>query len=126
MNKSAVLMVFTAVVAVLACGVGQGADGRLRGDVDCIVVGLRMSQMSRAGQRAAGMLLTAYYLGRVNGDEPRVDVGSLIRTEANNMTPGEFGVNAIRCGKAFAAKGRDLQKIRMELARKASKDLSKK
>lgn len=88
-------------------------------DVRCVVVGLRMAQMTVPQQRAAGMMLAVYYLGRLDGRAADAEVEELIKKEAGKMTTAEFRSNAVRCGKALTLKGQEIQKVGADLFRKA-------
>ncbi|HEV2272335.1 MAG TPA: hypothetical protein VGR92_23005 [Steroidobacteraceae bacterium] len=113
------LGIFVVAIVIACCGCGQiqAADQQVVADADCVVVGLRMSQMTRPDQRAAGMLLTAYYLGRLQGREPHFDVERLIKMQARSMSSAGFRANAARCGKSLAASGQEIQKISTDLSR---------
>jgi hypothetical protein len=93
------------------------ADRQAVADVRCVVVGLRMIEMTAPQQRAAGMMIALYYLGRLDGEGQETALEPLIETEAKKMTEPEFRANAVRCGKAFTLKGQEMQKIGADLTR---------
>lgn len=87
-------------------------------DVRCVVVGLRMMRMTTSQQQGAGTMVTLYYLGRLDSRMPEAEADGLIESEAEKMTAAEFRANAVRCGKAFALRGKEIQKIGTDLSRK--------
>lgn len=108
--------------AALTCGPALGADAMSRyalSDVRCVVVGLRMAEATVPGQRAAGVMLAIYYLGRLDGRAADVELEGLIEREAETMTAAQFRSNAIRCGKAITLKGQEIREIGADLSRKA-------
>jgi hypothetical protein len=97
---------------------GFASDRQAVADVSCLVVGMRMIQMTAPQQRAAGMMIAVYYLGRLDGEGQETGLERLIETEAKKMTEPEFRANAVRCGKAFSLRGQEMQKIGADLTRK--------
>jgi len=101
------------------CQVVFASDRQAVADVRCVVVGLRMVEMTTPQPRAAGMMLAIYYLGRLDSGAPDAEVEGLIEKEAREMTEAQFRANAVRCGKALSLKGQEIQKIGADLNRKA-------
>ena len=60
----------------------------------------------------------AQYLGRLDGRASHADIEELIEREVGKMNQAEFRANAVRCGKALARKGKEIQKIGAALVRK--------
>ena len=95
------------------------SNHQVASDVRCVVVGLRMMQMTAPQQQGAGTMVTLYYLGRLDSRVPDAEADGLIESEAEKMTAAEFRANAVRCGKAFSLRGKEIQKIGADLSRKA-------
>jgi hypothetical protein len=57
----------------------------------------------------------AYFLGRLDGHAPGLDLEQLIKAETNRMTAADFREEARRCDDEFASKGRQLAKIGHDL-----------
>ena len=117
-----IVMMVCMLLAFGLCEQAHASDRQMVSDVRCVVVGLRMIQMTMPQQRAAGMMVAMYYLGRLDGRTPHADIERLIEREVDEMKPAEFRANAARCGKALALKGQELQKIGAELVRKGQGD----
>lgn len=115
--------------AAFACGFVLRADaGSLAtlSDVRCVIVGLRMAEMTMPQQRVAGTMLSVYYLGRLDGRATDAEIEAMVEKEAKRMTAPELRANAVRCGKALTLKGREIQKIGADLSRKTSHSTIKK
>lgn len=62
------------------------ANARTVADVQCILVGARLSESPDQGQRLSGEMLLTYFLGRIDGRSPSADLETLITREAQKMT----------------------------------------
>ena len=113
-----IVMMVCVLLAIGLCEKAYASDRQTVADVRCVVVGLRMVKMTMPQQRAAGMMLSVYYLGRLDGRAPHANIEQLIEREVGKMTLTEFRANATRCGKALTRKGQELQKIGADLVRK--------
>lgn len=109
-------------ISIIHCEPAHASDQDRAADVACVVVGLRMAQASTPEQRDAGIILAAYYLGRLDEQLRDAESERLIESEAGNMSSAEFRANAVRCGNALASKGQEIQKIGAKLARKEASE----
>jgi hypothetical protein len=100
------------------CGEAYASDSETSADVRCVVVGLRMANMTAQQSRAAGIVMATYYLGRLGSRSSHAEIEQLIESEAQKMTSEEFQTNVTRCGRALAAEGQEIQKITADLLRK--------
>lgn len=119
MGRSAIAALVGMILASGLCEAARASDPQMIADVDCVVVGLRMVQMSIPQQQSAGLMLAIYYLGRLDGRASDAEMEELIERDAEKMTAVEFRANAIRCGKALTLKGQEIQKIGADLSGKA-------
>lgn len=113
-----IVIMVCALLAIGLCEKAHASDRQTVADVRCVVVGLRMVQMTMPQQRAAGMMLAMYYLGRLDGRASHAEIEELIEREVGKMNQAEFRASAARCGKALARKGKEIQKIGAALVRK--------
>lgn len=109
------------MIMVTAC-VSVGAKARAENtatdaDVQCIVVGARISESADPRQRTSGEMLLTYFLGRIDGRSPNVDLETLIVREARRMSPADITRAAHRCGKEFSARGPEMVRIGKALVR---------
>jgi hypothetical protein len=67
--------------------------------VRCVVIALKLAAMPTATQQSAGMMAFLYYIGRLEGRVPRLDVEDLIVREVSTMTAADYSSEAQRCGQ---------------------------
>jgi hypothetical protein len=75
----------------------------------CLVVGFAIS--SEAAKQAAGTLLSLYYIGRIFGRTPQLDLEALLVKEIRVMTQADLNSEAQRCGVSLTAKGQEITQI---------------
>jgi hypothetical protein len=75
---------------------GRTEDLDIRGDVRCLVVGMRFTALSDATYKSAGMILSMYYFGRLDAHVPKLDIENLIVKEVTTMTPPDYSSEAMR------------------------------
>jgi hypothetical protein len=80
-------------------------------DVQCVVVGASFSTSSDQKQRAAGEVLLAYFLGRIRGRQPKIDLEPLLEKEAKKMDVSSRDIAASRCSAELAAQGAEISRI---------------
>jgi hypothetical protein len=98
-----------ALMLVSAQARAQGAE--TIADVRCVIVGIRFAGMTDAAQHSAGMVLSMYYIGRLDGRAPKLDIEELIIKEVSAMTESDYGSEAKRCGGSLTAKGQEVTRI---------------
>lgn len=121
-NRSSGLDVFLGMMLILACvfaasGKAGAANAQTVADVQCIVVGARLSASPNQSQSRSGEMLMLYFLGRIDGRSPNADLEALIEREAQRMSPSDFAKAARRCGTEFSARGVELVRIGKALER---------
>lgn len=115
-NRSSWLDALSGAILILACvftasGRAGAANERTVADVQCIVVGARLSESADQKQRLSGEMLLTYFLGRIDGRSPNADLETMIGREAQKMTPSDFSKAARRCGAEFSARGVEFVRI---------------
>ncbi len=80
-------------------------------DVRCVAVALRMTEMPAAEQKSTGLMMAIFYLGRLDGRTPSLDIEELIFEQIGKMTNADYSGEAIRCGKSLSDKGRKITQI---------------
>lgn len=110
--------VVPALLAVSLLGAGPAAAdtkstaaASIAGDVHCVVIGLILFRSTDTTAQTAGLIMTYYYLGRLDGRTPKPDLEHLISVEAKKMTPADMQADQARCGTELDAKSRALQLI---------------
>jgi hypothetical protein len=61
-------------------------------------------------------MLAFYYIGRLDGRAPKLDIEGLMAQEIRRMTPADYDSEAKRCGNGLAEKGREITEIGKRLA----------
>ena len=112
-------------VAFLAASLSAGnpalADP-VTDDVRCFVLTLQMMQSQNSTEMMAGMMAHSYYLGRIDGRVPDLDLEERVIAELPNMTkPDFFRAEAMRCGQEMAARGQAEKAIGEDLKKRGLK-----
>jgi hypothetical protein len=87
-------------------------------DVRCLAVGLRISQSPDPAQKNAGLMVTLYYLGRLDGRTPTLGLEDLIAQEIEKMNDAVFRAEAMRCGNHLTVRGQQLTEIGEDLVKR--------
>jgi hypothetical protein len=80
-------------------------------DIRCLAAGLRFAEMPDSHQKSTGMLMVLYYLGRLDGRNPDLDVEGLLSQEIPKMTAAEYAAEATRCSNNLSAKGQQISRL---------------
>src|SRR6202042_175852 len=80
-------------------------------DINCLAIGFRILQLPDASQKSAGMMETLYYIGRLDGRTPRVDLENLISQEIPKLNDATFRSEAVRCANSLTARGQQLTEM---------------
>lgn len=107
--------------AALTAATAPASDSDVISDVRCIVVGAAMAGTQDQTAKSSGIMLTLYYIGRLEGRAPNVDLEQLILEQSSAMTKSEFGAEATRCGSHLADKGREITRIGQDLVAREKK-----
>lgn len=94
-------------------------------DVRCLVVGFKLAENVDAALRSAGMMLSIYYIGRLDGRVPSLDIEDLLIKEVTTMTPTDYGSEAKRCGASLADKGQEITRIGKDMIERKQNMLDK-
>lgn len=108
--------VLPALVLAFAAGTASAADdAAAKRDVRCVlVVGLIASQASAGASETTKQGMVAgmgYYLGRLKGREPDVDLAARIAAEARGLKLADIQAEALRCGEELKAFGAESQRV---------------
>jgi hypothetical protein len=80
-------------------------------DIRCLAAGLRFAEMPDSHQKSTGMLMVLYYLGRLDGRNPDLDVEGLLSQQIPKMTAAEYAAEAARCSNNLSAKGQQISHL---------------
>jgi hypothetical protein len=105
-----------AIAATPALSVGEdSSDGPSTADVKCLVVGLAMSQSSNQGQASAAPLVSLYYLGKIDGRDPNLDLERNLGQLSRSMTQADIRSAAARCSVELEKRSESLRAIAARL-----------
>jgi hypothetical protein len=90
-------------------------------DVRCVAVGMKLASAANSADQSRGFLLTLYYLGRLDGRVPKLDIENLLIAEGSKMTSSDDTSEARRCGARLAEKGEQITKIGKDLIEREKK-----
>lgn len=80
-------------------------------DIRCVVVGMKMAGATNSSDQSRGFLLTLYYIGRLDGRRPQLDIEHLLIEETRKMTDADYASEEKRCGARLAVKGQQITEI---------------
>jgi hypothetical protein len=87
-------------------------------DIHCLAVGLRISQLPDASQKSAGMMATLYYIGRLDGRTPKLDLENLMVQEIPKLNDATFRAEAVRCGNGLTVRGQQITEMGEHLVKR--------
>ena len=90
----------------------QSADA-LAADTRCAMLGLSMAGASTATdeQRQAGAMLSLYFVGKMYGRSPGIDLRAAINQQATSLTADLMQSESRRCGEEFRTLGQTLSAL---------------
>ena len=103
----------------------RAQDAETIGDVRCLIVGMKISGMADSTQQSAGLMLSMYYIGRLDGRVPQLDIEDLMIREISTMTTADYGSEAKRCGASLTNKGQEITRIGKDMIERGKKMLDK-
>lgn len=108
---------FAVILSCVAVAVSraEAASPQTIADVQCMVVGARLLESADQRQRMSGEMLLTYYLGRIDGRSPNVDLEALMK-RVGKMSESNFRRAATRCGTEFSARGAQIVRIGKSLS----------
>lgn len=110
MRRRHVLSILLAAVAI--CSVrAEAQDAATIADIRCVIVGMQLSGMVNSPQQSSGILLTWYYIGRLDGRAPKLEIEALLIAEANKITTSDYASETKRCGAGLTERGQQVAQI---------------
>ena len=67
------------------------------------------------------MMLSMYYIGRLDGRVPKLDIEELMIKEISTMTTSDYGSEAKRCGASLTDKGQEITRIGKDMVERGQK-----
>src|ERR1700722_15918296 len=98
---------FTLVGSLLLTNVSAIADP-VTDDLRCAMVYMQMGTSKEPAIQAAGSLGMLYFLGKLDGRTPDLDVENRVIAELPNLKGDYFRAEAVRCGSELQKRGREV------------------
>jgi hypothetical protein len=84
-------------------------------DVRCVAVGIKLAGMANSPQQTPGMMITMYYLGRLEARLSKIAIEKLIVDQIPKMSAADYENEAKRCGTILTEKGLQIRQIGNEV-----------
>ena len=96
-----------AATAALLCGLwpAQAMADDTDDDLKCLVASMAMVQSGDPDDQSVGMLSTMYWLGRLDGRTPALDLENKAKVAAEALKPADLAAETARCGDLLAKRG---------------------
>jgi hypothetical protein len=114
MKKIWILMLGLASISLVPQARAQ--DPENIADVRCVLVGFRLQQAGSSVQKSSGVMLALYYLGRLDGRSPGLNLEQLAAEQARRMSDPDYASEAKRCGKDLGKKGQQIARLGKDFA----------
>jgi len=101
-----ILLSMAAVLALATPAAAQ--DQATRDDVRCLVLTFMMAGSANAQTQQQGFMGALYYLGKLDGRSPGLDLETRLRAEMPKMTPDQIKAEAPRCGQELIVRGQQV------------------
>ncbi len=89
-------------------------------DVKCFLVGTTLIQSQDIVTRNSGQSLALYYLGRLDGREPSLDLEKAVLAVADTLKPQDLASEAQRCGQIISFRAQTVASINDALIHRAT------
>jgi hypothetical protein len=90
-------------------------DPEVAADLRCLAIAFNMAGSQDAQLSQAGALAAYYYLGKIDGRAPAIDLEDAIRRSSSSPSAGQFAAEAQRCGDELQTRGREITDIGLRL-----------
>ncbi len=114
MIKNCTLPLLLGAMAVLPVRV-EAQTPETTADVRCVLVGIRAAELPDSPQKSTGLLMALYYIGRLDGRDPTLDLQASLGAQLSKMTAADFAAEATRCGAGLTTKGAQIGRIGQDL-----------
>jgi hypothetical protein len=96
-------------------------DAATTNDLRCAIVYMQMISSQDTKINTAGYIGLMYWMGRLDGRAPNLDLENRIMAELPEMTPDVIRAEAQRCGAEMQVRGKALTEIGNDLVQRGEK-----
>jgi hypothetical protein len=93
----------------LCAGAARAEDAQTTRDLRCTMVAFYTVSQAKVEAQAGLSGVALYYLGRLDGRTPGLDIEKRIREEAATLTQEQFAAEGKRCGQEMEVRGKEIQ-----------------
>ena len=98
-------MIAYAFSVLLLAAAQAPADEPTRRDLQCFLALSALASSEKSEEKIAGLIGAQYYLGRLDGRHPALDLKAALRAEAEAMTDARIGQLLPICGVILKQRG---------------------
>jgi hypothetical protein len=106
-----VLVVSVFATVCLAAMPARAQEAPLESELSCLVVSLGMMQSGDPQLSNSGRMAFLYWLGRIDGGDPALDLETRLPATFGAMTQEKLAQEAMRCGGEMIERGNEVQAI---------------
>jgi len=92
------------------------ADDMNTADLNCLVIGARMMASTDEHVKNSGMIVSMYFIGRLDGRAPTQNIENGLYQQIMNMSPAALKTEAKRCSDLLASRGKEITEMGQHLA----------
>jgi hypothetical protein len=107
----------------ISAGSAASLDAATESDLRCAIVFMEMSSSQDVKMNTAGIIGAMYWVGRLDGRAPNLDLESRIKSEIPNMNPDVMQAERQRCGAEMQVRGKVLTEVGRDLVQQGEKAL---
>ena len=93
-------------------------DDETTADTRCVIVGWNLSKSPDHAVRTASAILAIYYIGRLEGRNPKLELENRILDEMFKLSLADIQAESRRCGDAMTTKGRFISEMGENLTKR--------
>jgi hypothetical protein len=106
------LVLSAAALAAWAAASGvRAADDPGASDIHCLTVASILASNADPKIQNAGVMASLYFLGKLDGRTPTLDLESRLKDELLKYNPQDLQADATRCGGELAVRGKAISDI---------------
>jgi hypothetical protein len=80
-------------------------------DIKCLVIGLNMANSPAPQVKAASSGVILYFLGRLDGREPEIDIKKSVMEQLDSITNLDLPTESKRCGQMIVSQSQALAEL---------------
>lgn len=100
--------ILAALAALSLAGGAARAQDAVTTDIRCTLVGFMMSNSDDPAIKSSSLLVSFYFLGRIDSRQPPVDLEARIVEEVGKMSAEDLQAQALVCASMLTARGTSL------------------